>query len=219
MVRTWIRERVVDHLAHIDTKLAEAVGANLGIELSDDQRNITLPAPVNGVEKDPSLSLYADTEGDVKGRVVAVLLNERTSAQDLVQLLQALQAQGVHSKLLYSRMGEVIADDGSPLPIAGTFAGSPSLTVDAVVVPGGDLSALSQSGDARYYLLEAYKHLLKLGFTKEYGAREMDRAIASHLKPLLMREILFGTLKTGGKVEVTAENGQLSLQVLKKQQA
>ena len=62
--------------------------------------------------------------------------------------------------------------------------------------------------------LEAYKHLLKLGFT-----REMDRAIASHLKPLLMREILFGTLKTGGKVEVTAENGQLSLQVLKKQQA
>ncbi|WP_087597126.1 catalase HPII [Klebsiella pneumoniae] len=159
VVRTWIRERVVDHLAHIDTKLAEAVGANLGIELSDDQRNITLPAPVNGVEKDPSLSLYADAEGDVKGRVVAVLLNERTSAQDLVQLLQALQAQGVHSKLLYSRMGEVIADDGSPLPIAGTFAGSPSLTVDAVVVPGGDLSALSQSGDARYYLLEAYKHL------------------------------------------------------------
>ena len=87
------------HLAHIDTKLAEAVGANLGIELSDDQRNITLPAPVNGVEKDPSLSLYADAEGDVKGRVVAVLLNERTSAQDLVQLLQALQAQGC---LLYT---------------------------------------------------------------------------------------------------------------------
>ena len=51
------------------------------------------------------------------------------------------------------------------------------------------------------------------------GPGEMDRAIASHLKPLLMREILFGTLKTGGKVEVTAENGQLSLQVLKKQQA
>ncbi|STS81928.1 RpoS-dependent hydroperoxidase II [Klebsiella pneumoniae] len=58
------------------------------------------------MEKDPSLSLYADAEGDVKGRVVAVLLNERTSAQDLVQLLQALQAQGVHSKLLYSRMAK-----------------------------------------------------------------------------------------------------------------
>mgnify|MGYP000012592750 CR=1 FL=1 len=62
---------------------------------------------------------------------------------------------------------------------------------------------------------EAYKHLLKLGFTKEYGAREMDRVITSQLKPLLMREILFGTLKTGGKVRVTAGNGELSLQVLK----
>ncbi len=31
VVRTWIRASgVVDHLAHIDTKLAEAVGANLG---------------------------------------------------------------------------------------------------------------------------------------------------------------------------------------------
>ncbi len=74
---------------------------------------------------------------------MAVLLNERTSAQDLVQLLQALQAQGVYSKLLYSRNGRSHCRRWfSPLPIAGTFAGSPSLTVDAVVVPGGDLSAL-----------------------------------------------------------------------------
>ena len=38
--------------------------------------------------------------------------------------------------------------------------------------------------------LEAYKHLLKLGFTKEYGAREMDRAIASHLKDFFEVEII-----------------------------
>ncbi|MDP0811637.1 catalase HPII, partial [Klebsiella pneumoniae] len=83
-----IRERVVDHLPHIDTKLAEAVGANLGIELSADQRNTTLPASVNGVEKDPSLSLYADAEGEEKGLVVACLLNDRTAAHDLLLLLQ-----------------------------------------------------------------------------------------------------------------------------------
>ncbi len=159
VVRVWIRERVVDHLAHIDIGLAEAVANNLGIELSDEQRNIAPPAPVNGVEKDPTLSLYADGDGDVKGRIVAVLLNEKTCAQDVLNLLQALQARGVHSKLLYSRMGEVSADDGSQLPIAGTFAGSPSLTVDAVIVPGGDLTSISDNGDARYYLLEAYKHL------------------------------------------------------------
>lgn len=59
---------------------------------------------------------------------------------------------------------------------------------------------------------EAHDRLLQLGFTKEYGAREMDRVIASQLKPLLMREILFGTLKQGGKVQVLVEQGQLKLQ-------
>lgn len=44
---------------------------------------------------------------------------------------------------------------------------------------------------------EAVDHLLKEGFTAEYGAREMDRVIAQQLKPLLMREILFGRLKHG----------------------
>ncbi|MBP3711606.1 MAG: ATP-dependent Clp protease ATP-binding subunit ClpA [Bacteroidaceae bacterium] len=56
---------------------------------------------------------------------------------------------------------------------------------------------------------EAFDHLLKEGFTPEYGAREMDRVIAQQLKPLLMREILFGSLKQGGDVTVGLNNGIL----------
>lgn len=58
---------------------------------------------------------------------------------------------------------------------------------------------------------EAHEWLLKEGFNPEYGAREMDRAIAGHLKPLLMREILFGSLKQGGDVTVTVANNKLSI--------
>ena len=58
---------------------------------------------------------------------------------------------------------------------------------------------------------EAFDHLLKEGFTAEYGAREMDRVIAQQLKPLLMREILFGSLKQGGEVTVGIINSQLSI--------
>jgi ATP-dependent Clp protease ATP-binding subunit ClpA len=50
---------------------------------------------------------------------------------------------------------------------------------------------------------EAFDYLLKEGFTKEYGAREMDRVITGKLKPMLMKEILFGSLKKGGKIEIT----------------
>ncbi len=56
---------------------------------------------------------------------------------------------------------------------------------------------------------KAFEELLDEGFTKEYGAREMDRVIAQRLKPLLMREILFGTLKNGGKVTIDEKDKKL----------
>lgn len=49
---------------------------------------------------------------------------------------------------------------------------------------------------------EVFEALLSEGFTREYGAREMDRVIAQRLKPLLMREILFGSLKEGGRITI-----------------
>ena len=58
---------------------------------------------------------------------------------------------------------------------------------------------------------DAFEYLLKEGFTAEYGAREMDRVIAQRLKPLLMREILFGSLKNGGEVTVSVKDGGLSI--------
>ena len=58
---------------------------------------------------------------------------------------------------------------------------------------------------------EAFAHLLKEGYTQEYGAREMDRVIAQQLKPLLMREILFGNLKEGGTVTVDVKDGSLAI--------
>ena len=55
----------------------------------------------------------------------------------------------------------------------------------------------------------AHEQLLKWGFTKEYGAREMDRVIGNHLKPVLMKAILFGKLKKGGKATVDFDGKEL----------
>ena len=57
----------------------------------------------------------------------------------------------------------------------------------------------------------SFEYLLNEGFTKEYGAREMDRVITGKLKPLLMREILFGSLKKGGKIQIKITDSQLSI--------
>jgi ATP-dependent Clp protease ATP-binding subunit ClpA len=53
--------------------------------------------------------------------------------------------------------------------------------------------------------------LMREGYSRQYGAREMDRAIQLHLKSLLMREILFGSLKNGGHATVTASDNKLIL--------
>lgn len=58
---------------------------------------------------------------------------------------------------------------------------------------------------------EAHDFLLSKGFTRQYGAREMDRVLQSLLNPLLMREILFGRLKNGGEITAAIEGDQLAL--------
>ena len=56
---------------------------------------------------------------------------------------------------------------------------------------------------------KAHEQLLTWGFTKEYGAREMDRVIGNRLKPLLMKAMLFGKLKKGGKAVVDFDGKEL----------
>ena len=165
VARPYIRERVVDHLLQIDVTLAQGVATNLGLKLSDEQLKTAPPKDVNGLQKDESLSLYAQPSGDIKGRQVALLLSDGVKAADVLAVLQALKAQGVHAKILAAHMGQVLADDGSVLPVDATFTGLPSLTFDAVIVPDGNIDALLLSGDARYFLLEAYKHLKAIGLS------------------------------------------------------
>jgi catalase len=201
VARPYIRERVVDLLARVDQSLAQKVAKNVGVTLSADTLKIKPPKPVNGLDSDPSLSLYASGKGVIKGRQVALLLGDGVHAADVLETLQALQAAGVHPKLLASHLGTVTADDGSTLPIDATFAGSPSITVDAVIVPHGHIDALLMSGDARHFVLEAYKHLKVIGLSgdarrfksllglkddvKEEGIIEGEKAEGALLKAFL----------------------------------
>lgn len=59
---------------------------------------------------------------------------------------------------------------------------------------------------------EVFAQLLKEGFSKEYGAREMDRVISTRLKPLLMKEILYGKLRKGGKAKVVKKEEEIIIE-------
>ena len=217
VARPYIRERVVDLLTHIDVALAQKVAKNLGIALTDEALKTKPPKAVNGLTKDESLSLYASGKGVIKGRQVAILLSEGVKAADVLNTLQALQAAGVHPKLLASHLGNIVADDGSTLPVDATFAGSPSITVDAVLVPQGNIDALLMSGEARHYVLEAYKHLKVIGLSgdarrfksllglednaAEEGITEGDKAEGALLKSFLQEMVKHRIWSRSAKAE------------------
>ncbi len=52
---------------------------------------------------------------------------------------------------------------------------------------------------------EAKDLILKKGISHEFGAREVDRVIRNEIKPLFVDEMLFGQLKNGGKISLTAK--------------
>jgi len=76
----------------------------------------------------------------------------------------------------------------------------------------GVLQSLLTPRGVQLQLTDAAREwLLQRGFTREYGARELDRAIAAHLKPLLTRALLFGALAHGGTATVDASDEGLVL--------
>ncbi len=58
---------------------------------------------------------------------------------------------------------------------------------------------------------EATDFLLNKGFSPEYGGREIDRVISTSLKPLIMKALLHGELKSGSIANVHVENYSLVL--------
>ena len=57
----------------------------------------------------------------------------------------------------------------------------------------------------------AEKLLVRKGISQEFGARETERIIRNEIKPLFVDEILFGKLKDGGKLTLSAENDEFTI--------
>lgn len=171
--RRYIHERVLDHLCRIDQGLARAVAANLGLKLSKEQLGYKMPKDVGGLKKgDPALSLYASGKQVIRGRTVSVLVADCVSGKSVEAVQKALDKEGVHFVILAPRMGAIKTAEGGELEAGGTIEGNASALFDAVIVPDGkaSASALARDGNAKYHLLQAYKHLKALAFIGEAGS-------------------------------------------------
>jgi catalase len=147
-----IRARVVNEIiANFDAKLAAQVAEGLG-----------LPAPKKGTAKltgpkeSPALSLLNRVQPGIKTCKIALLAAPGSDGAAIKKLQQALQGEGAAPMLIAPTLAAI--DGMAP---DATIAGLPSIMFDAVIVVGGDKGAktLAESGDARHFVLEAFKHL------------------------------------------------------------
>lgn len=166
--REAIRAREVNEiLANIDLDLAAAVAANLG-----------LPAPKAGTvqvkgakpAQSPALSqMNHPGSVGIKGRKIALLVADGVEGAGVDRLMKAFEAQSARILVLGPTSAPVRTAEGKALAVDAAMEGMPSVMVDGLWVPAGKaaLEALGQSGVAKHYLLEAYKHLKPMGLASE----------------------------------------------------
>jgi len=160
--RPYIRERMIQNiLPNISMNLAQAVGEMHGFDVPDEPPASEEEYGHGRTEKSEALSLMARLPGGIKHRKVAILAADGVDAGEITELKNKLIEGGATPLVIAPSMAGLTAANGETVETDAMLNGLPSVTVDAVIVPGGEesIKRLRQSGLSLYYLQEAYKHL------------------------------------------------------------
>lgn len=76
----------------------------------------------------------------------------------------------------------------------------------------GELANLLAAKNVEFTADSSAKELIRRkGISREFGARETDRVLGNEVKPLFVDEILFGALKNGGRLILSAEDERFTI--------
>jgi catalase len=164
-----VRERMVAMLRNIDGDLAKSVAADLGIKLPAPLP-FALEKPMRPeIEVSPALSLFARPgNGSVAALRVAIIVADGTDASAAEALHARLTELGAVPRYIGPKLGPVRGEQGQSIEIEATLEVTPSVLVDAVAIPGGEVAAkkLGNLGHAVEAIVNAYRHckpILALG--------------------------------------------------------
>jgi catalase len=168
-----IQQRMVDHLANIDTQLATDVASYLGLTPAAGKPNTE-------VGKAKALSQLETIKDTPEGRKIAILAGDGVDAADVKAMQDALLEAKAVVEVVGTHLGALAAADGSAVPTMHSVLTAESVMYDAVYVPGGagSAEALMGNADAIHFVQEAFKHFKPLGAGAE-GADVLDTAAIS----------------------------------------
>jgi catalase len=157
----YIREKVVDHLNHVDHGLAVQVAEGIGVEPPER------PAVENHGRRSPALSMAGQPRGPITGRKIAILAGEGVNAVDVLAVRDSMIGEGLFCHVIGPRYGSLrgAGNGGAEVEVDRSLPTVRSVVYDAVVVPGGRdaVDFLTECGDAVCFVAEAFKHGKPIG--------------------------------------------------------
>jgi len=133
-----VRQRVVSMLANVDTKLAERLARDLGMDVPQPLPKMSKGLRKPEIDVSPALSLFARPgDGSIRTRRIAILVADGVNEQAARGLHAGLVEQGAVPRYVGARLGTVTTDEGDTLGVEVTMETMPSVLFDAVAVLGG----------------------------------------------------------------------------------
>lgn len=149
-----IRERMVDHLNHVDHDLATRVATGIGVTPPAS------PAVTNHGRSSPALSQANSATDSIATRKVALLAADGVHAEEVDQIRRYLAERSAVAEILAPQEGTLQSSNSTEVPVDRAVNTVASVLYDAVIVPGGSTSVntLNADGYAVHFAAEAYKH-------------------------------------------------------------
>lgn len=172
-----IRQRMVYMMANVDRELASQIAMGIGVEGPADEAKIkevakdALPRAraKRSVDRSPTLSQENLKGSSIKGRKVAILIDEGFDYEAVVAVKDMLMQNNAKPQLISQFHGKIKSATGEELETDESHITTASVLYDAVFVPGGQkhADALKKQGDAIHFISEAYKHCKAVAATGE----------------------------------------------------
>ncbi|MFC6998746.1 catalase [Rufibacter roseus] len=165
-----VRERMVHNLAHVDLDLAAMVAEGIGVEVPTgsvaEKVKSTLASfkeklsSKKMVDESPALSQEKGKKKTVATLKIAVLADHGVDAEQVMQIKEALKAEGVEAKIVSKFFGKLKGKNGNELEVDKNHVTTASIMFDAVLIPAGkeSVEAMKKQGDALHFVNEAFKH-------------------------------------------------------------
>jgi catalase len=162
-----IRVRVVSHLPHIDTKLADRVAKGLGLRGKIQPVQAAVETRKD-LKPSKALSILLNPPKSFAGRKVGALVTDGVDAAVLNALKKELEGEGATLEVIAPAIGGVDASDGTHIAADQKIGGAPSVLYDAVAILPSEAGAASllANASACQFIGDAFAHLKVIGWVK-----------------------------------------------------